>query len=74
MIRNKRTTYAACIGMANQLAIQSTIPRLAAPVRVDTVLFSCDTDYQWNQSKTRIGRKKRSQSKPTNRRIEMNHE
>jgi hypothetical protein len=44
MIRNKRTTYAACIGMANPLAIQRTIPRLAAPIPSDDVPFAIDTD------------------------------
>jgi hypothetical protein len=44
MIRNKRTTYAACIGMVRPLAIQSTIPRLAAPIRSDDVPFVVDTD------------------------------
>ena len=44
MIRNKRTTYAACIGMANPLAIQRTMPRLAARIPSDDVPFAIDTD------------------------------
>ena len=43
MIRNKRTTYAACTGMANPLAIQNAIPRLAAPIRSDDAPFDMDT-------------------------------
>jgi hypothetical protein len=44
MIRNKRTTFAACLGMANPLTSQGTMPRLAAPVRSDDAPFDFDTD------------------------------
>jgi hypothetical protein len=44
MIRNKRTTYAACVGMAHALATQRMIPRLAAPVRSDDATSDFDAD------------------------------
>jgi hypothetical protein len=36
MIRNKRTTFAACVETANPLGIRSTVPRLAGPIVDDT--------------------------------------
>jgi hypothetical protein len=36
MIRNKRTTFAACINSEETLIVRSTVPRLAGPVVDDT--------------------------------------
>jgi hypothetical protein len=39
MIRNKRTTFAACINSVETLVTRSSVPRLAAPVINDTTRF-----------------------------------
>jgi hypothetical protein len=44
MIRNKRTTFAACINSVDTLTVRSTVPRLAGPVDDDTTQFHSPTE------------------------------
>jgi hypothetical protein len=44
MIRNKRTTFAACAETAHSLGIRSTVPRLAGPIDDDTTPFHVPTE------------------------------
>jgi hypothetical protein len=44
MIRNKRTTFAACINSEEALTGRSTVPRLAAPRLDDTTTFQFPTE------------------------------
>jgi len=39
MIRNKHTTFAACINSVETMTTRSSVPRLAAPVINDTTQF-----------------------------------
>ena len=44
MIRNKRTTFAACVETANPLGIRNTVPRLAGPIDDDDSPFHLPTE------------------------------
>jgi hypothetical protein len=44
MIRNKRTTFAACVNSEETLTVRNTVPRLAGPVVDDTSQFHFPTE------------------------------
>jgi hypothetical protein len=44
MIRNKRTTFAACIDTVSPFANRSTVPRLAGPIPDDATPFCLPTE------------------------------
>jgi len=44
MIRNKRTTFAACLNSEETLTARSTVPRLAGPIDDEATQFHFPTE------------------------------